>query len=70
MMPAALRESTSRNDQRVARVSLAAMGTRVDWASSASASMLSALIGSSNHDGANGSSAWKIDRAVGTSHSP
>ena len=41
----------------MARVSLAVIGTRVELASSASASMLFMLIGSSNQKGSNSSSA-------------
>ena len=53
----------------MARLSLAVIGTRVDAARSASASLLFIRIGSSNQNGSNSSSAAQIRLAVGRFHS-
>ena len=66
--PAALASITSRNDQRVASVSLTVVGTLVEAANVDSASMLSALSGSSYQKGSNSSSASAIFLAVGRFH--
>ena len=63
--PTGTRSTSSRNDQRVPSVSLAAVGTRVDSAKRASASRLSVLTGSSNHAGSYSSSARAIRIALG-----
>ena len=63
--PIGARSTSSRKDQRVPSVSLAAVGTRVDSAKRASASRLSIFTGSSNHAGSYSSSARAMRIALG-----